>query len=197
METEQERMRRLWTWYKVFDSSKHNPKFRGFPEVNVTAELLDNIFAQLQSMVGQRNILFLAGDRDRDLWRSYFTGGSYSQDYNEHIVGTLTAVDRNPVGYIDPADEIYVQIEVDDKFKSLPLKAYELHVGLDFQFTKFKPYEEPITYKEKFEIESCKVKGLYFKEFDNFNHIHGASMSNYYGLRALGMYIYIPGRCYW
>ena len=222
METQQERIHRLWTWFKVFDASKHDPKFRGFPEVKVTKELLDNIFAQIQAIVGQRKILFLAGDRDKDLWYSLFPKrvkfknlqksnpdenwhdfwnkygvDGTGDDYNDHIIGTLTAVDRNPVGYTDPIDGVYVQIEVDEQFKPLPFRAYELHVGLDDTFTKFKPHKEPISYNEKFEIESCKVKGLYFKEFDNFNHVNGPTLSNYYGLRTLGMYIYLPGRAYY
>lgn len=222
METEQEKVRRLWTWFKVFNASAHYPEFKGFPEVNVTKELLDNIANQLQEMVGQRKIFFLAGDRDNDLWRSLFPKRvqfenlkkvnpdehwydfwqKYGLDgtgdhYDDYIIGTLTAVSRNPVGYRDPVDGIYVQIEIDEQFKPLPFRAYELHVGLDDAFTKFKPYKEPITYKEKFEIESCKVRGLYFREIDNINHVNGQTMSNYYGLRRLGMYIYLPGRCYY
>ena len=244
METQEEKNLRLREWYQVINC--HDLKFHYAPEVKFTAELADNIYKQLLLMIGENNIFFLPGDRDKEYWYSLFPkreeiqkkwhdfykeyGVSYDDPnkvekqkiydevvktidlrengyhHDDHIIGTLTNVEKNIPGYLfydtkpaytDSRDNVYVKIQINDQFKCLPFRAYGLNIGLDCDFTKFKSYKtDPMDYTEKFEIESCKVKGLYFGELDNFNHFNN-SLSNYYGIRGLGMFIYMPGRAYY
>jgi len=215
-ETEEQRQNRLWEWYRIFNG--FDLKFEWFPEVVVTEALVDNIYNQLISLKNNLNVFFLPGDRDKKLWEACFPQRKEIQEKNrlsykktedytfvdyhgtgmhhdDHIIGKFTEANKNVYGYIDPKiPDVFVKIQIEDRFQSLPLRAYGLHVGLDCDFTKFKPNEDVMNFKH--EIESCKLKGLYFRELDNSNNADN-SLSNYYGLRGLGMFIYVPGRAYY
>ena len=90
-----------------------------------------------------------------------------------------------------------------EKYQDFQWKAYTLYIGLDNSSTKF-DYERaedgwnPKDWKAGFTITECKVKGLYLAKDRNHNdHDSDTLLRNYYHLRRLGMYVYVPGRGYY
>ena len=101
-----------------------------------------------------------------------------------HVIGRISGVRWK--------EGIEVKIEVDDKFKQLPFWKYELRLGLDEYDRIFK---EPIPKwedKKPFTMKSCKFRGLYY----HAQHVF-TDLKSYYGLRDLGMFMYLPGRAYY
>lgn len=178
--------------------------------VFVSPDARDSIYEQLLALKGQRVIdLIPCDEEDWNKYTELTTLPGYLQDWTpeQHCaarkIGTLIDVVKNVRGYMPPLNDIFAKFLPDDKFKDFQWKAYELHIGLDSSCNKYE-YEKaidgwsPKDWNNGFIITECKVKGLYlsrprFSDDHNFD----VKLRNYYHLRSIGMYVYLPARAYY
>lgn len=188
-------------------------------KVYVNLEARDSIYKQLQDLVGKRVVELVPGDKED--WEKYSTRTNLpgevtdwtpAQHQASRKIGVLTDVTKNVNNYMSPVNDIFAKVETDEVWDDFQWKSYELHIGLDDEWKdnikpiEFEPYETlddgyaptESAWKNGFTIKSCRVRGLYFKRAHNKNdHDFDVRLRNYYHLRELWMYIYLPGRCYW
>lgn len=179
-------------------------------KVFVSTAARNSIYEQLLSLKGKRVIdLVPCDEEDWNKYTELTTLPGHWEDWSpdQHCaarkIGTLTDVAKNVRGYTYPLNEIFAKFSPDEKFHSFQWKAYELHIGLDSNHTKYE-YERaddgwsPKDWRNGFTITDCKVKGLYLSRprfSDDYNFDVG--LRNYYHLRTIGMYVYLPGRAYY
>lgn len=176
--------------------------------IYITTEARDKVYEQLLSLRGQSVIDLVPCDKaDWEKYKERTTlPGSYKNwTPEEHTaarkVGSLVDVCKNVDGYIRPVNEIFCTFSIDPKFQDFQWKSYSLFIGLDDRTTKYE-YERgadgwtPAKW-DKFTIVDCNVRGLYMEKNKSHNdHDFDVGMRNYYHLRTIGMYMYLPGRSY-
>ena len=162
----------------------------GFPGVILTNEIIEDIYNQLIALKDKNVVYFVPGDDDVEIV-------SDKQIPTTQIIGSLVDVaKKQSENYLN--EHVFVKVNIEDKFKYLPFRGYELNIGL--QSDKIVWNDTPVMYRDckKHSIKSCVVKGLYWHSNRNFNHVFGKNHCfSYYNLRNLNMYVYEPGRCYW
>jgi hypothetical protein len=166
-------------------------------EVELSIDLLNNIYSELLSKRGDNNIYFLPSDSDYERHSKYehFKRSLPYPNINSHIIGKLTDVKKNVFNYLSPTDHIYVKISIDKEYDWINVKEYALHIGINH--VKFEQYPTPIPYNHRFKIQSCDIKGLYFKPLDNPNHTDKTPLRIYYLQMGLDLKILMPGRAYY
>jgi hypothetical protein len=210
-------------WRLLLDDHPHNgrimlPDWVG-EKVYVNLETRDSIFKQLQDLVGKRVVDLIPGDEED--WEKYsahtnLDGPATSWTPEQHQaarkIGILTEVAMNVDNYVSPTSSIFAKVELDERWKDIQWKAYELHIGIEGEKwengvkpIEFEPYETvddkwtptEAAWKNGFTIKSCIVKGVYFKKARNSNdHGFDRGLRNYYHQRSIGRFIYLPGRAY-
>jgi len=184
------------------------PSWEG-DKVYISTSARDSIYEQLLALKGKRVIDLIPADEED--WKKYkeltlpnhYTTWKPEEYEAARKIGVLTDISMNIGNLTSPTNEIFGKVSIDDSFKEFQWKAYTLYIGLDDTFTKF-DYEKaddgwnPKNWNAGFTISECKVKGLYFKKDRSSNdYDFDTGMRNYYHLRNLGMYVYLPGRGYY
>ena len=165
-------------------------------------ETINDIFEQLKDLVGKRKVFYIDNCLDSEVWTKVRNGNHH----DDHIIGTITAIEKNVYKYGSPVHHIYAKVETDEKYDCLPLdRAYSLNIGLESCKNCWEPYPAcadgwtPVDYKQPFSVKSCTVKGLYFKTLFNHNLERtalGDGLREYYSLMGMSMLMMIPGRSY-
>ena len=198
-------------WRKLLDDHPpiSLPGWEG-ERVFVSLAARDSIYEQLLALKGQRVVDLVPADKED--WEKYtkrttLPGHWKNWKPEEHEaarkIGVLTDVAKNVDNYMSPLNTIFGKVSIDKKFQDFQWKAYTLYIGLHSSCNKY-DYERaedgwyPKDWKNGFTISECKVKGVYFmKDRTSNDHDSDTSLRNYYHLRGIWMYVYLPGRSYW
>lgn len=171
-------------------------------------DVTNSIREQLINLKGKECVYFIPGANDWDLMGypnkcDGFVGDIvYNPQFkiltDSQIVGSLYDVAETDDLHVSK-HHLYVKVNIKNDFKNiLPFRGYQLHIGLNSDFTTWEDYQIDNGGYKKNVIKSCVVKGVYWKEMPNNNHRFGECfMAPYYNQRNLGLYVYEPGRCYW
>ena len=203
---ERENMERIPDWINGWRhlTWPNSEQVLDYHDVRFLSPVMDDIYWQVKSLLGQRVIYFVPSitDADKfkelggDLWVPLDELKKHPPEENKKVweesckIGTLKSVKEN--------NGIEVRVSIDDKFQVFPFQSYGLYLGIDSNHIQFEPYDEPFDYSKKFVVKSCKIKGLYFKAVDNPNGVDfDTRMNNYYTCRMLEMFMYLPGRAYY
>lgn len=198
-------------WLKLLDDHPPImlPGWEG-EKVSVSIPARDSIYEQLLALNGQRVIDLVPADKED--WDKYKERTTLPGDWktwkpeeheNARKIGVLSDIAKNVRNYMYPQNDIFGKVSIDEKFQDFQWKAYTLYIGLDCRCNKY-DYERgedgwnPKDWNSGFTITECKVKGLYFKKDRSFNDSDfDTGMRNYYHLRSIWMYVYLPGRAYY
>lgn len=182
----------------------NNEEILDYHGVRFPSPIMEDIYRQVESLVGQRVVYFVPSINDTDKFREL--GGdkwvpldelkNHTPEENKKVweesykIGTLVALREN--------NGIEVKVSIDEKFQVFPFQSYGLFLGIDSNHTRFDFYNKPIDYKERFVVKSCKIKGFYFKAINNPNGVDfHTGLNTYYKCRMLDMFMYLPGRAYY
>lgn len=161
-----------------------------FGSVVIPDDVVWNIYNQLENLRGKEVVYFVPGDDDVD-WKDRLPP--------YQIVGSLVDVAKKSDAH-ECDEHVWVKVNIHSDLIDLPFRGYALHVGFDADKTQW-VNPSPILTKEGWPLsvlKSCVVKGLYWHDIRNCNHMFGKNfLFSYYNLRGLNMYIYEPGRCYY
>ena len=162
------------------------------PEVGFMPDIIDKMYSELHELKGKDVVHFIPSDNDAEL----LNANTFAEPM---IVGTLADI----TDCKDVSERfnihLYAKVDIFEKYRTtLPFRGYALHIGLDSDCNRFDGKLEHRNGKTTHRLVDCKVKGLYFSELHNHNHMFGKNgLFAYYRRRMQNMFVYVPGHCYW